>query len=112
MGINLENMTRKDLVDLRDQVEKALKGAEARERKQALKAAEKRLPSLGFPCRNFRPRPRAPQVRQRRAPSIATLLTQLRPGQGAGANPAGFMRRWPPVPILPIWKSDRGIVSK
>lgn len=55
MGINLENMTRKDLVDLRDQVEKALKGAEARERKQALKAAEKAAAEFGFSLSELSP---------------------------------------------------------
>lgn len=47
-GTNLENMSRKDLLELRDQVEKALIGAEKRERKEALKAAEKAAAEFGF----------------------------------------------------------------
>jgi len=48
MAISLEKMSRKDLLELRDQVEKALKNAEKRERKEALKAAEKAAAEFGF----------------------------------------------------------------
>ncbi len=45
---NLENMSRKQLLELRDQVERALIDAEKRERKEALKAAEKAAAEFGF----------------------------------------------------------------
>ena len=48
MVIDLEKMSRKELLELRKQSEKALKGAEARERKEALKAAEKAAAEFGF----------------------------------------------------------------
>lgn len=48
MAINLEKMSRKDLLDLRNRVEIALKSAEKRERKEALKAAEKAAAEFGF----------------------------------------------------------------
>ncbi|MES0863887.1 H-NS histone family protein [Ruegeria sp. SCPT10] len=48
MGINLEEMSRKELLSLRDNVEKALANAEKRERKEALKAAEKAAAEFGF----------------------------------------------------------------
>lgn len=48
MGINLEEMSRKELLSLRDNVEKALRNAEKRERKEALKAAEKAAAEFGF----------------------------------------------------------------
>lgn len=48
MGINLESMSRKDLLSLRDNVEKALVSAERRERQEALKAAEKAAAEFGF----------------------------------------------------------------
>ncbi|WP_299642642.1 H-NS histone family protein [uncultured Ruegeria sp.] len=48
MGINLEQMSRKDLLALRDDVEKALVKAEKRERQEALKAAEKAAAEFGF----------------------------------------------------------------
>ncbi|RLK02680.1 H-NS histone family protein [Ruegeria conchae] len=48
MAIDLEKMSRKELLKLRDQVEKALKGAETRERKAALKAAQEAAAEFGF----------------------------------------------------------------
>ena len=48
MAINLEKMSRKELLELRNRVEKALKTAEVRERKEALKAAEKAAAEYGF----------------------------------------------------------------
>ncbi|WP_170327167.1 H-NS histone family protein [Ruegeria arenilitoris] len=48
MAISLEKMSRKELLELRDQVEAALKSAEKRERKEALQAAEKAAAEFGF----------------------------------------------------------------
>ncbi|WP_170772522.1 H-NS family nucleoid-associated regulatory protein [Ruegeria lacuscaerulensis] len=48
MGTNLENMSRKELIALRENVDKALKKAEKRERQEALKAAEKAAAEYGF----------------------------------------------------------------
>lgn len=48
MGINLESMSRKELLSLRDNVEKALVSAEKRERQEARKAAEKAAAEFGF----------------------------------------------------------------
>ncbi len=48
MAIDLEKMSRKELLELRNRVEKALKTAEVRERKEALKAAEKAAAEYGF----------------------------------------------------------------
>ena len=48
MGINLEKMSRKELIDLRVQLDKALIKAEKRERQEALKAAEKAAAEFGF----------------------------------------------------------------
>ncbi len=48
MAIDLEKMSRKELLELCNRVEKALKTAELRERKEALKAAEKAAAEFGF----------------------------------------------------------------
>jgi DNA-binding protein H-NS len=48
MAISLEKMSRKELLELRGQVETAIKSAEKRERKEALKAAEKAAAEYGF----------------------------------------------------------------
>lgn len=55
MGINLEKMSRKELLELGVQVEKALKNAESRERKEALKAAEKAAAEFGFSLSELAP---------------------------------------------------------
>ncbi|CUK01004.1 H-NS histone family protein [Ruegeria denitrificans] len=48
MAISLDKMSRKELLELRDQVEIAIKNAEKRDRKEALKAAEKAAAEFGF----------------------------------------------------------------
>ncbi|WP_120632420.1 H-NS family nucleoid-associated regulatory protein [Ruegeria sp. EL01] len=48
MGMNLEKMSRKDLLELRGNVENALFDAEKRERREALMAAEKAAAEFGF----------------------------------------------------------------
>lgn len=55
MGINLEKMSRKELIQLGEQVEKALKSAEKRERQEALKAAEKAAAEFGFSLSELSP---------------------------------------------------------
>ncbi|MCE8512123.1 H-NS histone family protein [Ruegeria pomeroyi] len=48
MGHDLSGMTRKELINLRDKVDAAIKTAEQRERQEALKAAEKAAAEFGF----------------------------------------------------------------
>ncbi|WP_050604076.1 H-NS family nucleoid-associated regulatory protein [Ruegeria sp. 6PALISEP08] len=48
MGINLEEMSRKELLALRNDIDKALVSAEKRDRQDALKAAEKAVAEFGF----------------------------------------------------------------
>lgn len=48
MAIDLTAMSRKELLQLQDDVEKALKEAEQRERREALKAAEQAAAEFGF----------------------------------------------------------------
>ena len=48
MAIDLAEMTRKELLTLQGDVEKALKDAEVRERKEALQAAERAAAEFGF----------------------------------------------------------------
>lgn len=48
MGINLDGMSRKELVDLRSKLDAAIKNAEQRERQEALKAVEKAAAQYGF----------------------------------------------------------------
>lgn len=55
MAINLEKMSRKELLELGAQVEKAIKTAETRERQEALKAAEKAVAEFGFSLSELSP---------------------------------------------------------
>ena len=48
MAMDLSAMSRKELLKLQKDVEKALKDAEQRERREALKAAEKAAAEFGF----------------------------------------------------------------
>jgi DNA-binding protein H-NS len=48
MAIDLKAMSRKDLMKLKEDVVKALRDAETRERREALKAAEKAAAEFGF----------------------------------------------------------------
>lgn len=48
MAIDLEAMSRKELKQLKADVDKALKSAEKRERREALQAAEKAVSAFGF----------------------------------------------------------------
>lgn len=48
MAVSLKNMSRKDLLKLRDDVEKELTLVEERERKEALRAAEDAAAKFGF----------------------------------------------------------------
>ena len=92
MGINLEKMSRKELLELRDQVEKALKSAEVRERQEALKAAEKAVAEFGFSLSDLTP-------------------GQSRSGKGTKSqpkyrNPANVDQTWTGRGRKPQWVHD------
>ncbi|CUH87821.1 DNA binding protein, nucleoid-associated [Phaeobacter sp. CECT 5382] len=48
MSLDLSAMSRKELLELKDGIEDALKAAEQRERKEAIKAAEEAAAKYGF----------------------------------------------------------------
>lgn len=48
MALNLDAMSRKELIQLKSDIDAALKSAEVRERKEALKAAELAAAEFGF----------------------------------------------------------------
>lgn len=49
MDFNLDEMSRKDLLQLQAEVEKALKRAEKRDKREALRAAEQAAAEFGYP---------------------------------------------------------------
>lgn len=92
MGINLDGMSRKELVDLRSKLDAAIKNAEQRERQEALKAVEKAAAQYGF--------------------SLAELSTEARKstkGMKARAkyrNPADPEQTWSGRGRKPQWIHD------
>lgn len=58
MAVNLAEMSRKELLKLRRDVDKALKSAEQREKQNALKAAEKAAAEFGFSLAELTPQSR------------------------------------------------------
>ncbi|KIC47521.1 trans-acting regulatory protein hvrA [Ruegeria sp. ANG-S4] len=92
MGINLEKMSRKELIELGAQVEKAIKNAETRERKEALKAAEKAAAEFGFSLAE-----------------LSTVSSQSTKGTKAKAkyrNPADHSQTWTGRGRKPQWIHD------
>lgn len=87
MGINLENMSRKELLDLSVQVEKALKGAEVRERQEALKAAEKAVAEFGFSLSELTPEAARPTKGTKAAAKYRNPADPAQTWTGRGRKP-------------------------
>ncbi|TNJ47682.1 H-NS family nucleoid-associated regulatory protein [Phaeobacter sp. B1627] len=67
MSLDLTELSRKELLQLRKDVEKALKDAEQRERSEALKAAEKAAAEYGFSLDEVLTSPGKPSARKTKA---------------------------------------------
>ena len=59
MSIDLSSMSRSELVQLRSDIEAAIKSAEIRERQEALKAAEEAVAKFGFALEDITGAPRS-----------------------------------------------------
>lgn len=64
MAFNFKAMTRKELAKLKSDVEKALKNAEARERRDARKAAEKAAAEFGYSLDDLSASPKPKSARK------------------------------------------------
>lgn len=84
MAIDLEKMSRKELLELRTKVEKALKGAESRERREALKAAEKAAAEFGFSLSELSPETAKPA---KAAPKYRNPADPAQTWTGRGRKP-------------------------
>ena len=103
MSLDLNQMSRKDLLQLRKDVEKALKDAEQRERTEALKAAEQAAsPSM----KSFPTRQKVPHGNQKQARNTVILKIRTKRGQAVAVNRIGSIRHSAMVSIYPIWKFD------
>ncbi|MDF1715072.1 MAG: H-NS histone family protein [Antarcticimicrobium sp.] len=68
MAIDLSAMSRKDLLDLRKDLDKAIKDAEQRERREALMAAEKAAAEFGFSLSELADAKTRPAGKQAKSP--------------------------------------------
>lgn len=90
MAINLEKMTRKELTELRADIDKAMRDAEARDRKNAKAAAEKAAAEFGFSLSD---------ISGARASSKASGVAKF-------ANPADTTQTWSGKGRQPQWYKD------
>lgn len=88
MAIDLEKMSRKELLELRNKVEKALKSAEVRERKEALKAAEKAAAEFGFSLSELAPENTKPGKGTKAAPKYRNPKDTSQTWTGRGRKPS------------------------
>ncbi len=100
MTFNLKAMTRKELTKLAKDVEKALRTSEQRERRDALKAAEKAVAEFGFSLDDIsgNAQPKAPRKSKRRkaGPPKKKAPPKYR-------NPANPEQTWSGRGRKPLW---------
>lgn len=87
MAINLQAMSRKELLDLQGQVEKALRNAEASERRAALKAAEKAAAEFGFSLNDLSGGGRTAGKRSKAPPKYCNPANPEQTWSGMGRKP-------------------------
>ena len=92
VGTSLEKMSRKELLELRDQVDKALISAEKRERTEALKAAEKAAAEFGFSLSDLA--------------KDASTLSKSSKSKAKYRNPANPVQTWSGRGRKPQWVHD------
>lgn len=100
MSFNLKAMTRKELVKLKKDVDKALTTAEERERRDALKAAEKAVAEFGFSLSDLSgsPKPKAARKARKGKPK-AKAKAKYR-------NPANHEQTWSGRGRKPLWINE------
>lgn len=92
MAINLDEMSRKELTALRDQIEKALSKLHKKEKKEALAAAQKAAAEFGFSLDDL--------TRKGMAGKSAAKATSLKPKY---ANPTDATQTWTGKGRQPNW---------
>lgn len=102
MAINLKAMTRKELVKLKRDVDRALTTAEERERRDALKAAEKAAAEFGYSLGELsgNPKPKAPKKA-----SKAKAKTKVK-AKAKYRNPANAEQTWSGRGRKPGWINE------
>ena len=87
MTLNLAEMSRKDLLQLKTDVDEALKTAEQRERLEALKAAEEAAAKYGFSLEEIANGGRAAGKRSKAAPKYRNPSNHEETWTGRGRKP-------------------------
>lgn len=93
--MNLTSMSRKDLMKLRDDIDKELVAAEERERRDALKAAEEAVAKFGFSLGDLGVSSKRGSARDRRSKSGPKYR-----------NPADPKQTWTGMGRKPQWIHD------
>ncbi|MVO15051.1 H-NS family nucleoid-associated regulatory protein [Parasedimentitalea huanghaiensis] len=87
MTLNLAEMSRKDLLQLKTDVDEALKSAEQRERLAALKAAEQAAAEFGFSLEEISNGGRSSGKRSKAAPKYRNPANPEETWTGRGRKP-------------------------
>lgn len=99
MTIDLKSMSFKELKQLRNQVDRAIKNTEAREKRAALKAAEAAASQFGFTLAEVTSGEKAPKKRGPKPKSAAAK----KPGKPKYRNPADKAQTWTGKGRQPAW---------
>ncbi|ATG42261.1 H-NS histone family protein [Phaeobacter sp. LSS9] len=87
MAVDLTSMSRKELLELQSNVEKALKDAEQRERIEALKAAEEAAAKFGFSLDEIAGNGRSTAKKTKAAPKYRNPQNPEETWTGRGRKP-------------------------
>ena len=87
MSIDLSNLSRAELIQLKSDVDTAIKSAEIRERQDALKAAEEAAAKYGFSLEEITGAHRAVAKKQKAAPKYRNPNNPEETWSGRGRKP-------------------------
>lgn len=97
MKFDLKSMTRKELEKLLADTKKALQAAQARDRRDARKAAEKAAAEFGFSLTDLASEAPA------KAPKVKAKKTKAKPAKPRFANPEDSTQTWTGKGRQPAW---------
>lgn len=100
MGIDLKSMNRKELEKMLSDVKKALTDAQARERREAKKAAERAAAEFGFSLTELTEGQNPPAKRRKQRGSGGKPKTKSQPKY---ANPSDTSQTWTGKGRQPNW---------
>lgn len=93
MNIDLNAMSHKDLMQLKADVEAAIKHAQIRDRREALEAAEKAAAKYGFSLDELSMSGKLKNPKQSPSRNTSTLTTCSRRGPAKAVSPSGMSKQ-------------------